>query len=90
MLTTIAQRFLIKERSHAYAIRNNGFSVRAIILLNNRPNTCAERLYRTHKYKIDKKDAEAANVNVRSGSAIASDRNDVRGRLFPDVPLNRK
>lgn len=71
---------LFKEKSHAYAIRNNGLSVRAIILPNNLPNTCLERLYRTHKYKIDKKDAEAANVNVQSESAIAAGRDDVRGR----------
>lgn len=90
MLTTVTTKVLFKERPNTYAIRNNGFSLRAIILLKNLPNTCPERLYRTHKYTMDKKDAEAANVNIQSGSAITAGRNDVRGRRHPDVPWKRK
>lgn len=70
MLTTITTKVLYKERPNTYAIRNNGFSLRAIIFLNNLPNTCPGRLYRTHKYTMDKKDTEAANVNIQSESAI--------------------
>lgn len=89
MLTTITTKDLFKENPNTYAIRNNGFSVRAIVLLNNLLNTCPERRHRTHKYKTDKKDAEAANVNIQSGSAIASARNDVRERNYPEVPWKR-
>lgn len=59
-----------------HAIRNKGFSVRAIIFLNNLlQNTFVVRQYLIHKHKKQKKDAVAANDNIQSGNAIATEQN---------------
>lgn len=56
-----------------HAILNNGFSVRAIIFLNNLlQNTRVVRLYLIHKPKKQKKDAVATNDNIQSGNAMAN------------------
>ena len=75
MLLTSSIRYRIKdnkvfwyERPNAHAIRNSGFSVRAIILLSSLlQSACPVRLYRKNKQKKQKKDAVANSVNIQGG-----------------------
>lgn len=61
-----------QKLSCTHAIRNSGFSVRAIIRLTSfLQNAKVVRLYRTNKQNKQKRDAETNDVTNQPGSAIA-------------------